>query len=143
MNNEEKIISILSGVQSSIVEIQSSIVEIQSEQKSMRSEISEIKSEQKSMRSEISEIKSEQKSMRSEMNLMKEKLDYIAGETEGVHDSIVFLENTLLPKVNAIYEIIDLNKEYVKGNHEPRIIKIEKSVDNLQVDVIALKLKAE
>ena len=129
MNNEEKIISILSGVQSSIVEIQSSIVEIQSEQKSMRSE--------------ISEIKSEQKSMRSEMNLMKEKLDYIAGETEGVHDSIVFLENTLLPKVNAIYEIIDLNKEYVKGNHEPRIIKIEKSVDNLQVDVIALKLKAE
>ena len=129
MNNEEKILEILT-------QMQEDQKQIREEQQQLRAGMSQMRNEQKQMRADMSQMRDEQKQMRADMSQMQATLTRVAVTQENVvipqikllsegHDMLL-QKLARKERVEALEDDVALLKSVVKAMSQ-RITELEKA----------------
>lgn len=94
MSNEEKILDLLTQMQTDISSLKSG-------QEEMRTDIAALKSGQEEMRTDIAALKSSQEEMRTDIAGIKDRLDRVEDRAQ---QTAVLLETEVDRKLNLLYE---------------------------------------
>ena len=101
---EEKILTLLEGMQT--------------EQQGMKTELVNIKTEQQGIKTELSGIHTRLESIETEQQGMKQQLTSLDKNVEHIHGSVATIEEVHGQKIGALYDSIVISKELTRDFNE-------------------------
>ena len=133
MNNEEKILGILTKMQAQQEQMQTQLGQVQAQQEQMQTQLGQVQAQQEQMQTQLGEMKEQQDRMDKRQDLMEMRL--IKAQDE-IHLVKAYLELDVEQRLAAINDGIDL----VKGRliSETRVKAAEDDIVVLKVAVKAL-----
>jgi len=108
MNFEEKVLSMLEGIQGQIDSVQSEQKQMRGQMSIMQGDVINMQSEMSSMYGDVSKTKDDMKSLRGALVIADKKIDAIQEEITDVRHSVAVIENDHGKKLGALCDNISL-----------------------------------